>query len=165
MWSTMLSAPVIVAAVSATLVAGAGGALTQLGPWYVGLAKPPWQPPNWAFPIAWTAIFAGCAAAGAIAWGRLSGKPEAQATLLVLFGLNAALNMGWSLLFFRLQRPDWALAEVALLWASIAHLIWFLRADSPVSALLLTPYLGWVSFAAFLNFTIVRLNSPFAGAS
>jgi translocator protein len=163
MWRLTLSPPVIVAAVSATLVAAAGGALTQLGPWYVNLVKPAWQPPNWAFPIAWTTIFAACAGAGAIAWGRLAGKPDAQITLLVLFGVNAALNMGWSLLFFRLQRPDWALAEVAVLWASIAHLIWFVRLDSPISALLLAPYLVWVSFAAFLNFTIVRLNSPFGG--
>jgi translocator protein len=164
MWRIALSAPVIIAAVAATTVAAAGGALTQLGPWYVNLIKPTWQPPNWAFPIAWTAIFACCAAAGAIAWSRLSGKPDAQTTLLVLFGLNAALNMGWSLLFFRLQRPDFALAEVALLWASIAHLIWFVRLDSPVSALLLAPYLVWVSFAALLNWEIVRLNAPFVAA-
>lgn len=164
MWRGMLSPPVMIAAAAATLVAAAGGALTVLGPWYAGLAKPAWQPPNWAFPIAWTAIFACCAAAGAIAWGRLAGKPDAQMTLLVLFGLNAALNMGWSLLFFRLQRPDWALAEVALLWASIAHLIWFVRVDSPISAWLLAPYLAWVSFAAILNVAIVRLNAPFPAA-
>jgi tryptophan-rich sensory protein len=81
----------------------------------------------------------------------------------VFFSLNIALHLAWSPLFFNLQRPDWALIEVPFLWLSIVVLMIALHPISPLASLLLTPYLLWVSFAAFLNFTIVRLNAPFAG--
>ena len=77
------------------------------------------------------------------------------------FGLNALANTGWSLLYFFLRRPDWALAEVVLLWGSIVILVLHLRPYAPKAALLLLPYLAWVSFAAVLNFEAVRLNAPF----
>ncbi len=69
--------------------------------------------------------------------------------------------MGWSPLFFTLRRPDWALAEIPLLWLSILALIVGLAPISTLAALLLAPYLVWVSVAAALNLEIVRLNGPF----
>ena len=69
--------------------------------------------------------------------------------------------MLWSLLFFRMHRPDLALIEVAALWASIAALILFQLRRSPLSAALLAPYLIWVSIAAALNTAIVQMNGPF----
>lgn len=69
--------------------------------------------------------------------------------------------MLWSLLFFRVQRPDWALIEVALLWLSIAGLIVYCGRFSRPSAVLLLPYIAWVSVAAALNYAIVQLNGPF----
>lgn len=83
--------------------------------------------------------------------------------MLALFGLNAGLNSLWSLLFFKLQRPDWALAEVGFLWLSIAALIACIRPHSLLASRLLYPYLAWVSFASVLNWSTVRLNSPFGG--
>jgi translocator protein len=70
------------------------------------------------------------------------------------------LNVAWSVLFFRRQRPDWALLEVPLLWLSVLALIVLLWPRSRTASLLLIPYLAWVSFAAFLNYTIVQLNRP-----
>jgi tryptophan-rich sensory protein len=78
-----------------------------------------------------------------------------------LFALNLALNVLWSVLFFALRRPDWALAEVVALWMSIAVLIGVLARHPRSGAWLLAPYLAWVSFAAVLNLAIVRLNAPF----
>ena len=78
-----------------------------------------------------------------------------------LFALNGLLNVLWSLLFFRLQRPDFAIIEVAFLWLSVALLIVVLWLYARRASLLLVPYLLWVSFAAFLNLTVVRLNEPF----
>jgi tryptophan-rich sensory protein len=76
--------------------------------------------------------------------------------------LNGFLNVLWSLLFFALRRPDWALIEVILLWLSILlPILVFLRFARPAS-LYLAPYLLWVSFAAFLNLTVVHLNGPFS---
>jgi translocator protein len=106
--------PVVVAALSAFAVAVLGALMTELGDWYYGLRQPPWKPPDWLFGPAWTLIFALAAAAGVTAWRAIQPKPLRE-WLLVLFALNGFLNVLWSLLFFRLQRPDWAQYEVAFL--------------------------------------------------
>lgn len=153
---------VVWAAVLAVAVAGIGGALTELGPWYYGLRKPAFQPPDWAFGPAWTLIFSLTALAGVVAWTRTR-DARTRRSILLLFGLNVALNILWSALFFKLHRPDWALFEVWLLWASIAALIWSLWNRAQVASVLLVPYLCWVTFAAILNMAVVQLNGPFGG--
>jgi tryptophan-rich sensory protein len=152
--------PIAVAALCAVLVATLGALATDLGPWYRQLVKPPWQPPDALFGPAWTVIFALCALSASTAWFHAPGD-DARMRVLALFGVNMTLNVAWSLLFFRLHRPDWALAEVGLLWLSIVALIVFIRPISAAAAWQLVPYLAWVSFAAFLNLAIVRLNRPF----
>jgi tryptophan-rich sensory protein len=152
--------PVAVAAVSAVGVAVLGGLMTELGDWYYGLQQPPWKPPDWLFGPAWTLIYALAATAGVTAWLAIPLKAQRE-WLLVLFALNGFLNVLWSLLFFRLQRPDWAQFEVAFLWLSIVVLIAFVVRYSRRAAWLLLPYLAWVSFAALLNGAVVRLNAPF----
>jgi tryptophan-rich sensory protein len=79
----------------------------------------------------------------------------------VLFGVNAVCNIVWSALYFKLQRPDWALVEVVFLWLSIVALIVGLWRLSRWGSGLLVPYLVWVSIAALLNLETVRLNGPF----
>jgi tryptophan-rich sensory protein len=69
--------------------------------------------------------------------------------------------MLWSPLFFNLKRPDWALIEVPFLWLSIVALMFGVAPFSILASWLLLPYLLWVTFAAFLNLTIVRMNRPF----
>jgi tryptophan-rich sensory protein len=78
-----------------------------------------------------------------------------------LYVINAVLNIAWSYIFFRRRRPDWALREVALLWASILVIILVLWPWSRQAAFFMLPYLLWVSFAAFLNWTVVWMNWPF----
>jgi tryptophan-rich sensory protein len=154
---------VLVAAASALAVAAIGGSMTTLGPWYRGLAKPPWQPPDAAFGVIWTVIFALAAAAGVIAWRRARSRPTRE-WLIGLFALNGFLNILWTVLFFQIERPDWALVEVAGLWLSIAALIVFTARISRVAGSLLTPYILWVSIAALINFDVVRLNPPFGSS-
>ena len=154
---------ILTATFAATLVALAGGLLTTIGPWYRGLRKPSWQPPDWAFAPAWTTIFALAVVASVLGW-YAAPSPAARAVMVLLFAVNGVLNMGWSLLFFRLRRPDWALMEVGLLWLSILALIVLLWPWRQPAAWALAPYLLWVSFASFLNWTIVRLNPPFRNA-
>ncbi|MBN9205489.1 TspO/MBR family protein [Methylibium petroleiphilum] len=152
--------PVLIAAAAALAVAGLGGLMTDLGPWYQQLVQPPWKPPDWLFGPAWTAIFALAAMAGVIAWRRAPQRVDRE-WMLALFALNGFLNVLWSLLFFRLHRPDWALFEVLLLWLSILLLIGVLARYARTASLLLLPYLAWVAFAGFLNLATVRLNGPF----
>ena len=152
--------PVVVAAAAAILLAVLGGAITDLGPWYASLNKPDWQPPGPVFGIVWTTIYSLTAIAAMIAWLRVPKGPERE-WLIGLFSINGFLNILWSLLFFRLQRPDWSLVEVCFLWLSIVSLIIFTARHSRLAGVLLTPYLIWVSLASVLNFDVVRLNGPF----
>ncbi len=149
--------PITAAALSATAVAGLGALTTELGPWYYHLKKPSWQPPDWLFGPAWTLIFALAALAGVLCW-RQRLRQEDRLMIIAAFAMNAFLNTLWSLLFFRLKRPDWALDEVGFLWLSIVVLIVLLARGSRAAAWLLVPYLVWVSFASCLNWTVVRLN-------
>ncbi len=152
--------PVAAAGAVALLVAMLGGTVTDIGPWYQSLQKPPWQPPDWAFAPAWTVIYALAALSAAMAWQAATRRSQRE-WMVGLFALNGLLNVLWSLLFFRLQRPDFAIIEVAFLWLSVALLIVVLWPYARRASLLLVPYLLWVSFAAFLNLTVVRLNEPF----
>ncbi|AWB20198.1 tryptophan-rich sensory protein [Methylobacterium currus] len=152
--------PIVVAAVSAIVVAAAGAWLTTLGPWYRSLRVPSWKPPDWAFGPVWTTIFTLTAIAGVLAWNAAPEGAE-RFWLLAAFAVNGVLNIAWSGVFFRLQRPDWALIEVVALWLSVALLILAVGRHSGLGALLLAPYLVWVGTAAMLNWSIVRLNGPF----
>ncbi|ACK51004.1 TspO and MBR like protein [Methylocella silvestris BL2] len=154
--------PVLVAGLAGALVLFIGGTITDIGPWYHSLRKPSWQPPDWLFGPAWTVIFILVTLAAAKAWQGAGGR-ENRHWVLGLFALNGFLNIMWSVFFFRLQRPDWALLEVALLWLSILMLIVFFWRRTQAASLLLTPYLAWVSFAAALNLAVVMLNG--AGAA
>jgi len=154
------SRAVITAALAALAVAMLGGLATDIGPWYLGLKQFAWKPPNLLFGPVWTILYAMAAASGVKAWQRAPSK-EWREWLLGLFALNGFLNLLWSLLFFRLRRPDWAPLEVGFLWLSVAGLIVFVGRRSPVSALLLLPYLAWVAFAAWLNRAVVALDGPF----
>ena len=155
------------AAGAALLVAALGGAATDIGPWYLDLRKPSWQPPDWLFAPAWTAIFALTALAGLRAWQRTP-DVAGRGRVLAAYALNALLNISWSLpwslLFFTVQRPDWALAEVAALWLSVVLLIVVSGRRDRSAGWLLVPYLAWVAFAGVLNWSVVRLNEPFSGS-
>ncbi len=146
-------APVAVAAGVALLTALLGGAVTDVGPWYQALKQPAWKPPDFLFGPAWTLIYTLTAWAAVRCWDA---APDAAARRAVLrdFGLNAGLNLAWSVIFFGLRRPDWALVEVVLLWLSVAWLVGRSR-QVPGCTLMLLPYLLWVAFAGALNAAIV----------
>lgn len=158
--------PIAAAAGVAVVIAVLGGTLTDLGPWYQSLRQPPWKPPDLLFGPAWTVIYACCVTAFAIAWRRAARLEDTRRRairewLIGLFALNGFLNVAWSLLFFRMRRPDWAWIEVVGLWLSIVGLMIFLWRLSKPSSLLLAPYLAWVSFAAALTWAVARMNGPF----
>jgi len=153
-------APTLIAAGGVTVLAIAGIVLTRLGPWYYGLKKPSWQPPDWLFGPAWTTIFILEAASAVIGW-HAAHSERAEGALIGTYIANGIFNMLWSLLFFTRRRPDHALGEVGFLWASVLAMIVVLQHIAGPAWLFLLPYLLWVSFASFLNYTIVRLNAPF----
>ncbi len=152
--------PVIIAAVAALLVAAVGGTMTDTSGWYQTLRQPSWNPLPPAFAIIWTVIFTLIAAAGVTAW-RATPSSRASDMLIGLFALNGALNITWTILFFQLRRPDWAMIELVALWLSIAVLGFACARHSRLAALLLVPYLVWVTIAGVLNWQVIQLNGPF----
>lgn len=124
--------------------------------WYETLQKPAFGPPNWIFGPVWTALYflMGVAAFGV--W-RSSRRKKAKAALAV-FCLQLILNAAWSFIFFGLKNPFWAFVDIIALWLAIIWtIVMFYRVSKP-TALLLLPYILWVSFAAYLNYTIWILN-------
>ena len=153
--------PILTAGGVALFLGVFGGLMTPIGPWYYALRKPSWQPPDWLFGPAWTIILGLAAWSAVLAWNAAD-TPGERRLVVALFAFNAVAHALWSPLFFRLRRPDWALVEVVFLWASLLALVIGLWPIQQTAALLILPYLAWVSFAAWLNLAIVRLNGPFA---
>jgi benzodiazapine receptor len=152
--------PASVAALATAFIAALGATITQLGPWYHSLEQPSWAPPDMAFGPAWTLIFALSAMSAATAWMAAPDRESADG-LLGLYAFNGSLNLLWSFIFFRLQRPDIAAVEVWFLWASVALLIVKCWRYSRAASFLLLPYLAWVAFAGMLNAAVVVRNPPF----
>jgi translocator protein len=152
--------PILIAGTLALVTAIVGGSITVLDTWYYSLQQPSWAPPDYMFGVIWTAIFALIAVSGVLAWEKARTRREIEISL-GLFALNGFLNLGWSFVFFRMERPDIAFYEIFALWASILALILFCGRFSKISALLLVPYLIWVTTAGVLNYQVVHLNGPF----
>jgi len=141
------------------LAAGGLGSIAtsaKIPTWYVTLAKPAWNPPNWIFAPVWTTLYILMATAAWMVWTR---REQAGArAALGLFGVQLVLNTLWSFLFFGAENPGLAMVEIVVLWIAIAATIWTFREIHSAAAWLLAPYLAWVSFASCLNFAIWRLN-------
>lgn len=135
--------------------AASTGAVFRPGPWYSSLRKPGWTPPNWAFPVVWSVLFCAIAVSGWLVWeaAGLTAWPA-----LALFALHLIVNAAWSFLFFGIKRLDWAMGEVIALWLMIAALIAAFATYSTLAALLLAPYLVWVTVAGALNWRLLQLN-------
>jgi len=125
--------------------------------WYEGLIKPSFNPPNWLFSPVWTTLFILMGVALFLILRRpKNNKYRRQA--VSLFVVQLFLNLLWSFFFFFLQNPGAAIVEIAVLWVAILlSLIYGAKVNRAVLWLLL-PYLLWVSFASFLNYSIWALN-------
>ncbi|MDO5512072.1 TspO/MBR family protein [Corynebacterium sp.] len=128
--------------------------------WYRTLRKPAFQPPGWVFPVAWTALYADMAAVVGQSLAELheQGDHAEYEDLKKALAANVALNAGWSLLFFRGQRPGLATIEAAALAASSADLTRRCLAVNPRRGAWLAPYAAWTAFATVLTGTIWYLN-------
>lgn len=144
--------------VAVSVAAGIGGAGTSAGvqTWYPSLDRPSWRPPDQAFGPVWTVLYAANAVAAWLVWRA---NPGESRPALTLYGAQLALNAAWPLLFFGLKRPGLALVEIAMLWVTIAATMVAFARRHRMAALLLVPYLVWVTFALALNHELWRRNS------
>jgi translocator protein len=126
--------------------------------WYAGLNKPSFNPPGWIFGPVWTTLYIIMGIALYLVW-RNSLVDKKTKIAVVLFSIQMALNLLWSILFFGMHNPLAGLIDIALLWTLIlATMIAFYRISRP-AGLLLVPYFLWVSFASVLNYMLWSLNS------
>lgn len=132
--------------------------------WYAGLVKSPLTPPGWIFAPVWTTLYAMMGIALFFVWKQHSHILENVRMLrawkrgVILFFIQLVLNMLWSIIFFGLQNPGLALADIIILWILIlATMIVFCKI-SKSAAWLLVPYFLWVSFATYLNYFVWAMN-------
>lgn len=145
--------PVFLIFLAACGAAAATGAMFKPGPWYDGLAKPSWNPPNWVFPVTWTVLYILIAAAGA----RLSAI-DGSGTALAFWALQIALNTLWSPVFFGLHRIRAGMLIIVALWGAVLGLLICAFPLDALAGWMLAPYLVWVSIAASLNAGVWKLN-------
>ena len=126
--------------------------------WYAGIVKPALNPPAWVFGPVWTTLFALMGIAAFLVWKKGLDRRDVKIALGIFLG-QLVLNTLWSIIFFGLHSPGGALVEIVFLWFTIlATIIVFAKISKP-AAWLLVPYILWVSFAGYLNFSIWQLNS------
>jgi translocator protein len=143
---------------SAVGLGAVGGLATSssVDSWYLSIQKPSWTPPGWLFAPVWTTLYIAMGVAAALIWDRTGWSHGRRP--LIAYGVQLALNVAWSFLFFGARSPGWALVEIVVLWAAIlTTLLLFWRVRRLAGALFI-PYLAWVSFATALNAAIWWLN-------
>ncbi len=149
----------IIAVAIPLVVGGISGYFTVTGveSWYLTIQKPTWNPPNWVFGPVWTTLYVMMGIALFLVWKEDTSR-ELKAIAFILFGVQLLLNFFWSFIFFKLEQPGWAFAEILVLWTAILACIFAFGQVNKTAAWLLVPYISWVSFATILNGTIWKLN-------
>lgn len=152
-----MNMPVVVTASAMLVTLGMGGALTKIGPWYLGIAKPSWNPPAWLFAPAWVVILSLSGWGAVVAWNAASA--EDKPLVVALYAVNLLLNIAWSPLFFIAKRLDLATLDAVVLAASVVVIIFGVAPFSEKAAWLNVPYAAWTAFAALLTLKIARMNA------
>jgi translocator protein len=148
--------PVTIHAVFVATVLALGiviGMIFAPGPWYAGLTKPPFNPPNWVFGPAWSILYVLIGIAGARTWIHAR-----QSVAMRLWFLQMALNFLWSPAFFGARSPILGLMVILPLLVVILIFIAERWGSDTLAALLFVPYGAWVAFASLLNGAIYVLN-------
>ncbi|MFA6304331.1 MAG: TspO/MBR family protein [Patescibacteria group bacterium] len=126
--------------------------------WYANLVKPALNPPSWVFAPVWTILFILMGIAAYLVWQKGFKRQEVKYALVIFAG-QLILNIVWSGIFFGWQNPGVAFLELIVLWLAILSTIKVFAKVSKTAAWLLVPYILWVSFAGYLNFSIWQLNN------
>lgn len=151
----------LLAAIVICQSAGVVGSLftySSIPTWYAELEKPFFSPPNWLFAPVWIALYTLMGIAAYIVWQKGTGKRNVR-NAMYLFGAQLALNALWSILFFGMRSLLYSFVEIVLLWILIVATTIQFYNISKKAAMLMIPYILWVSFAALLNFSILMLNA------
>jgi len=150
----------LITSITICLAAGVLGSVfttPAIPSWYTTLIKPSFAPTNWLFAPVWTTLFIMMGISLFLVWQKGMENRHVKIALYI-FGGQLILNVLWSAAFFGLKSPLAGLIDIFILWIFILFTILFFMKVSRTAALLLIPYILWVSFAAVINFFIWRLN-------
>jgi len=139
-------------------VLGSFFTIPSIPTWFEGLSKPMLTPPNGVFGPVWTTLFVLMAVAAFLVSKEGIIHQKVRIALAV-FGVQLVLNVLWSAVFFGMHNLFGAMIEITVFWISIAATIYLFSKISRTAALIMLPYLGWVTFASYLTFAIWQLNA------
>lgn len=143
-----------------TLATAALGAVVSGGsddPWYAALTKPSLTPPDMVFAIVWPILFC-LMALGAVLVRVRAGSFNVASQALGLYFTQLAVNLAWSWLFFGFHQILLAMLALSILWVLILVMMSAFGRFSLAATVLQIPYLIWVSFAGYLNLSILLMN-------
>ncbi len=152
-WKKLLisvAIPLAVGGLSAALTAGSYQQFQEL-------RQPPFSPPAWLFPVAWTVLYVLMGVASYLIWTAIT-TYEKRKQALAVYGAQLFFNFVWSIIFFNLQEYFFALVWLVALWLLIYITYVQFKPINKAAAWLLVPYLIWVAFAGYLNLGIAVLN-------
>jgi translocator protein len=130
---------------------------TEIQGWYSTLNKPSFNPPSYLFAPVWTSLYLMMGVSLWLIWK--SDAPEVRKrNAIFIFSLQLFFNFWWSILFFKLHSPAYALVDIILMMITILITIFSFSKISRIASWLLVPYISWVSFATLLNYSIWLLN-------
>lgn len=121
---------------------------------YGALNKPFLSPPGRLFPVVWTILYVLMGIASYLV--LTSGKPDDNA--LTIYGIQLIFNFFWSIIFFNMQLYLAAFIWLVLLWIMILKTVVMFFRISGAAGYMMLPYLVWVTFAGYLNFSVYLLN-------
>lgn len=145
----------IASILASSLIGGMATATSIQNGWYATLTKSPLNPPNYVFGPVWTILYIMIGVSFVMVWRAAFHKAR---DYKVAFGIQMALNLLWSLVFFGLRSPEGGVVVILALLAAIAWNIIVFNRYKRLAAWLLVPYLAWVSFATYLNISMASLN-------
>lgn len=147
----------VVSLLAVAVVATLGGlASADAASDYGQLAQPSWAPPSFLFGPVWTVLYVLMAVAAWLIWRA---DPRWSNPAIIAYGVQLALNLAWSPLFFGLGWRGLALVDIVLLDIAVAATIALFWKANRLAAAMLIPYLGWVLFATALNYAVWSLNA------
>lgn len=124
--------------------------------WYADLIKPSFNPPNYLFAPVWTCLYILMGIAIYLIWNQVSYRNKKKA--YIFWTTQLFLNFCWSIIFFYLKSPGWALVEIIIMWLFILLTLLEFKKINLTAFYLMIPYILWVSFASILNASIYHLN-------
>jgi benzodiazapine receptor len=131
---------------------------SALPTWYNSLEKPSFNPPSWVFGPVWITLYTLMGISAYLVWRQGIHNSQVK-TAFIIFSVQLFLNAIWSPIFFGLRALFAALVVIVILWIAILLTIYAFYKISKVAAVLLIPYIFWVSLATILNYSLWVLNS------